>query len=67
MAHRRLHGLATAEHALTERVHTAAAGALFYTEVPRLETEVNDLPSLFEVGRNLFGFPAEDMRSNAPS
>jgi len=63
MAHRRLHELATAERAQIERVHHAATGGHFYQEVPRLDTEVNDLPTLFQVGRELFGTPAEDMRA----
>ncbi|MBW1877301.1 MAG: ArsA family ATPase [Deltaproteobacteria bacterium] len=61
MAHRRLHEIATSEQALVEQVHRAAAGSGYYQEVPRLDTEVNDLPTLYQVGRHLFLEPAEEM------
>lgn len=56
MAHRRLHALARAEQALTEALRSRYAGRLqgFYQEVPRLDDEVHDLPSLRAVGDALF-------------
>jgi anion-transporting ArsA/GET3 family ATPase len=58
MAHKRLAALAESEKGLIARVRAPARGADFFQEVPRLDTEVNDLPSLYEVGRRLFGEPA---------
>jgi anion-transporting ArsA/GET3 family ATPase len=63
MAHQRLREIATAERALVEQVHRAAAGAGYYQEIPRLDTEVNDLPTLHQVGQHLFLEPAEEMGS----
>ncbi len=65
MAHRRLRELATSERVVIERVHAASGGGRFYQEVPRLDTEVNDLASLLAVGRELFDCPAEDVGAPA--
>jgi anion-transporting ArsA/GET3 family ATPase len=59
MAHRRLADLAQTEAGIVAAVRAAAAGADFFQEVPRLDTEVNDLESLYELGSRLFTEPAE--------
>lgn len=59
MSHHRLYELAEAERGLIQRVRGASRGGGFLQQVPRLEGEVHDLPSLLEVGRNLFTIEAE--------
>ena len=54
MAHKRLRDLTVAEGALMEKLRRSARRGGFYQEVPRLDGEVHDLTSLYEVGRNLF-------------
>jgi hypothetical protein len=58
-AHARLRELVVAEHAVAASVRGEARGVGWYQEVPRLEGEVHDLPSLRAVGEHLFGKPAE--------
>ena len=59
MAHRRLSELARAEATVIQPVRKASFGGHFYQEVPRLDTEVNDLASLRRIGHHLFAEPAE--------
>jgi anion-transporting ArsA/GET3 family ATPase len=65
MAHRRLHTLAMADHALALGLKSRYSGRLpgFFQEVPRMEDEVHDLPSLREVGRALFDQDAAPLSS----
>ena len=59
MAHKRLSDLSQAEEGVIQPVKKAAFGAGFYQEVPRLDTEVNDLASLRRIGHHLFSEPAQ--------
>ncbi len=65
MAHRRLARLAEAEQEMTAHVKEAAVAGGFYQEVPRLDDEVHDLPSLLLVGRHIFEVEAEELASPA--
>lgn len=58
MAHKRLADLSAAEAGVIAPVVAASHGAGFYQEVPRLDTEVNDLASLRRIGQHLFVQPA---------
>lgn len=58
-AHARLRDLVKAETLLAQQARASAMGVGFYQEVPRIEGEVHDLPSLREVGRFLFEVPAQ--------
>ncbi|MBN2799680.1 MAG: ArsA family ATPase [Deltaproteobacteria bacterium] len=57
MAHRRLAKLAQGEQELTGAVRSVLTPEQFYREVPRLEDEVHELGSLYEVGKHLFEGP----------
>ncbi len=55
MAHRRLRSVVDAEREMIVRLRHEARGGGFYQEVPRLDRQVHDLPSLAAVGDALFG------------
>jgi anion-transporting ArsA/GET3 family ATPase len=55
MAHRRLRNVVDAEREMIVQLRHEARGGGFYQEVPRLDREVHDLPSLAAVGTALFG------------
>jgi anion-transporting ArsA/GET3 family ATPase len=59
-AQSRLRTLVSAERTLADKVRAVSQNG-FYQEVPRIEGEVHDLPSLLAVGRYLFGAPAEQL------
>lgn len=58
MAHKRLSDLSRAEASVIEPLRRASVGGAFYQEVPRLDTEVNDLESLRRIGHHIFAEPA---------
>ncbi|MFT6160049.1 MAG: anion-transporting ArsA/GET3 family ATPase [Myxococcota bacterium] len=58
MAHKRLTDLSTAEASVISPLREASMGGDFYQEVPRLDTEVNDLESLRRIGHHIFAVPA---------
>ena len=58
MAHKRLTDLSTAEASVISPLRKASMGGDFYQEVPRLDTEVNDLESLRRIGHHIFAVPA---------
>lgn len=54
MAHRRLSRLAESEREQLESLKSSVTSEQFYIEVPRLEDEVHDLPSLYRVASYWF-------------
>ncbi len=58
MAHKRLTDLSAAEASVISPLRKASMGGDFYQEVPRLDTEVNDLESLRRIGHHIFAVPA---------
>ncbi len=57
-AHERLANLVAAEQQLIAQVRGATAGG-FLQQVPRLESDVHDLPALWRVAGEIFGKPAQ--------